>query len=170
MHWLGLAIMTLAAASPALVHADDERAIGVVEARVIGGLAAGGGAGVSAWRRAPTHLGILVEHATMVEPWTSIYGEIFFEGFDRGGAGAGLGLRVRPRAGSYRASVGVESVVTPYTLAGVVAGAGACPLGLPLGRACLDVEGRLYLLGDDLPEGRVAAMLTVSLGASFDAW
>jgi hypothetical protein len=165
-----IAVLLVVASLPAVGHAEDERAIGAVEARVVSGVAAGGGAGVAAWRRAPTHVGVVAEHAVAEQPWTSLTGEIFYEGGGRGAVGVGVGVRARPATGRLRVGAGVEALIAPYTLWGVVVGGGTCPLALPVGRACVDLEGRAYVLGDDLPDGRVAAELTVSLGVSFDGW
>lgn len=168
---VGAAVLVSASVLPRSVGADEERAIMVVEARMLAGVASGGGRGGDmVFRPSPLHLGLLGETAVMVEPWTSLYGEVFVEAKGREAFGVGLGARVRPRTGQLRASIGVEAIVAPYSLLGVVAGAGSCPLHFDIGRMCADVEGRIYLTGDDLPAERVAAQLTASIGVAFDAF
>lgn len=112
----------------------------------------------------------LVDHAVVVEPWTSIFGGVVAEGYGRGSAGVMVGARVRPARGRLRIAGGVEALLVPASLYGPLASVGGC---LPIDsflNLCVDVEATLFVAGSDLPDGRIAGQAQLVLGIAFDAW
>lgn len=167
--FLFVVIVVAAATSPA--WADRERPIALVEARVAGGVATGGGSGISVFRRAPMSATITGDYATQVEPWTSVYGGMWLELDARAGLGAVGGARIRPGDGKWRLSAGGAALLIPYTLYGGTASIGRC--GYPVGGrsfVCVDAEVGAFFAGDDLPAGRMAGHVLLGLGVGFDAW
>lgn len=152
-------------------HVASAHALGTVEARIADGIAVGGGPDTTVINPTPVHVGVLADHAVEAEPWTSIFGESFLEIRRRAGVGFAAGARVRPLPhGTLRLTAGAEAIVAPYTLAGVRVGAGACPSRRGPLRFCLDLEGRAFFAGDDLPADTVAGAVTLAMSVAIDAW
>ncbi len=157
--------MSIAGAASA--SADDfDPPLAAVEARVGHGVAVGGGSGQFNVRSSALTFSALGEVAIRDTPWTSILLGGMFEGGDRSTAGVIGGVRVRPESLPVRASLGLIAILTPVTALGPVATAGYCSVrGL---RFCLDVEASAFVVGDDLPERKIAAQLQLVLGVGFD--
>lgn len=167
---LALALIGWLSARDALADVDGEPPLTALEARVGYGVAFGGGPGGSVERWSPMTFTALVDHALVVEPWTSIFGGVAVEGHGRGAAGAVLGARVRPGRGRIRIAGGGVAMLIPATLFGPLASVGAC---LPMAGAlhlCADIEATLFVAGTDLPEDRIAGQTQLVLGVGFDAW
>lgn len=139
-----------------------------VEARVGGGLAAGGTDRASRWMVAPITVSALVEYAIMDAPRVHLYGELIYEGMKRAGFGVALGLRFRPFDNGTRVGLGMIGMLTSYTHGGVAATVGQC---LPYRgvRACLDLQGEAFFFGSDLPPNGVDGALKLVLSVGFDA-
>ena len=155
----------VAVTAPALA---DDRPLLAIEATVSRGLAVGGGGGDSTTRVSPTSVGASFDYAIRSEPWTTVTGGVFYEGGGRGGFGLRAGLRAAAGNTPIRLGASAVAIVSPYTLGGIAASGGRCwSLGGALG-LCGDVEGTVFAIGGDLPDGRVAAQLLVVLGVRVD--
>jgi len=149
---------------------DKDPPLTSLEARVGYGIAFGGGAGGSVQRYSPLTITALVDHAIIVEPWTSFFGGVVVEGHGRGNAGVILGARVRPGRGRVRIAGGGIGMLVPATLFGPLASVGLCLPMLGALNVCGDGELALFVSGNDLPEDRIAGQAQFVLGVSFDAW
>ena len=161
-----LACIALPAAVLRVAHADEDPPLVNAEAHVAHGLAQAGGGGTASWRESTYLIGMTVDVAIHDEPWTSFFGTLEFEGFDRAGLGGFVGLRLRPGRGGMRLSAGVGGMLVPYTALGATASGGACRRKSP--RLCVDVESVFYFAGSDIPDGRVASQFLLKLGMAFD--
>jgi hypothetical protein len=159
------ALGALAASAPSPAHAE-ELALVNAEAHVAHGIAQSGGGGMSNWRESTYLLGLTVDVAIVDEPWTSLYGTLEFEGFDRAAVGGFVGLRLRPTRGAFRLAAGAGGMFVPYSALGVSASGGACRRKSP--HVCFDLEGNFLFAGSDIPDGRVASQFLLKLGLAFD--
>jgi len=168
---LALTSLLLVTAGPARAEEPlDDPPLTSLEARAGLGMAFGGGAGGSVQRRSPLTLTALVDHALVVDPWTSGFVGVVAEGYGRGSAGVIAGARVRPARGRLRIAGGAEVLLVPSTLAGPLASVGGClPITASFG-LCLDLEAVLFVTGSDLPDERIAGQAQILLGVAFDAW
>jgi hypothetical protein len=166
---LGAATATAARADQS-GDSDSDPPLTSLEARVGYGLAFGGGSGTSSQRPSGVTITALVDHAVVVEPWTSIFGGVVAEGYGRGSAGMVVGARVRPARGRIRIAGGGVALLVPASLYGPLASVGGClPVESSL-HLCVDVEATLFVAGTDLPEERIAGQAQLVLGIAFDAW
>jgi hypothetical protein len=173
--WLPLALAALALdAAPARgeteVEAEQDPPLTVLEARVGYGIAFGGGSGSSSQRLSPITLTALIDHAVVVEPWTSLFAGVVAEGYGRGSAGVLAGARVRPGRGRMRLAGGAQALLVPSSLFGPLASVGGCLHVTGSFHLCADIEATLFVAGTDLPDDRVAGQGQLVLGMAFDAW
>ena len=174
--WLALALTpTLALdASPARGEPEQEQEhdppLTIVEARVGYGIAFGGGSGSSSQRLSPITLTALIDHAVVVEPWTSLFAGVVAEGYGRGSAGVLAGARVRPGRGRMRLAGGAQALLVPASLFGPLASVGGCLHVTGSLHLCADIEATLFVAGSDLPDDRIAGQGQLVLGMAFDAW
>jgi hypothetical protein len=148
---------------------ESDPPLTTLEARVGYGVAFGGGAGTSIERLSPLTFTALVDHAVVVDPWTSIFGGVVAEGYGRGAAGVLAGARVRPGRGRLRIAGGAEVILVPSTLAGPLASVGVCLPVAGVLSLCIDAEATLFVAGTDLPDERIAGQAQLVLGVAFDA-
>jgi hypothetical protein len=148
------------------VHADPSPALVNAEAHIAHGIAQAGGGGASTWRESTFLIGATVDVAIIDEPWTSFWGSLEYEGFDRAAVGGFAGLRLRPGRGATRLSAGVGGMLLPYSALGATASAGACRSKSP--RICMDLETMFFFAGSDIPDGRVASQFLFKLGIAFN--
>ncbi len=168
--WLLRVVCTIPLASQlasAEVLAVPDRAIVLAEARISYGLALGGGSGGATRKATPVGLEILAESAITEQPWTSLYGGVLFESFGRQSVGAVLGARIRPDGTPLRFSAGLIGIAVPTTLGGATMMLGACQ-SLGGTSICCDLEAVAFVVGKDLPDGRVATQLKVGVALAFD--
>jgi hypothetical protein len=152
-------------AAPGHAFAKDPPLVGA-EAHVAHGITQAGGGGSGTWRESTYLVGVTVDVAVIEEPWTSLYGSLQFEGFDRAAVGGFFGARVRPGRGAMRLSAGAGGMLVPYSALGVTAAGGMCRQKAP--QLCLDLEGVFFFAGSDIPDGRVASQFLLKLGVAFD--
>jgi hypothetical protein len=155
-----VAITACAAAAAQPVRAEP---IGIVEGRVGGGMAIGGGEGSSTLSIAPVYVGVYASHAVNAEPWTWIRGGIFMETYDRAAVGGTLGPRIV--LGKWIAGAAATAVIAPFTLYG-----GNAQVGRRFGKLVPALEMNVFPFGDDLPEGRVVSEFLLTVGFEVDAW
>lgn len=142
----------------------------IVEGEAGAGISIGGGkAGPSILRASPITLSLTLDYAIRYKPWMSVYGGIRGEAWGRAGLGGLIGLRVRPTRGAFRIGTAFVAMLWPYTIAGIAGHVGTCPKIGKTFRLCADAEVTAYVLGGDLPQGRVTAQLQGMLGGAFDA-
>lgn len=169
-----LALIAVSAATlaggPARASAEEDPALTSVEARFGYGLAFGGGAGGSIQRLSPLTIAMVVDHAVVAEPWTSMFAGVIAEGNGQGAAGIIVGGRVRPGRGRLRISGGAEGLLFPSTLFGPLASVGTCLSIRDIWNFCGDVQATLFVAGSDLPDQRIAGQAQLVLGIGFDAW
>lgn len=171
---LGIAIIVLGSSGAVRARAEEPKGAATplvgVELRVGGGLSAGGGSGASALRYSPIDVGALVEVALMDMPRVAAWGAIYYEGLGRSAFGLAGGARLYPmKRGPVRLSLGVTGTVAPYTIGGALVAGGAC---LTVGgrfRFCADLEGTVFVLGNDLPADRVVGQLQLVLAVGWNA-
>jgi hypothetical protein len=168
---LRLAIVTaLVLLAGPLAHAKQPALLSIeVEAGDGVGIG-GGGAGRLTMRMAPVTLTLLADYAIRTQPWVSVVGGLRGETLGRAGAGGVLGLRIRPAKGPLRIGVELNTILVPYTIAGPAGTIGACFRPTHRGWGlCGDLEITAYVLGTDLPPGRVVAQGALLVGVTFDA-
>jgi hypothetical protein len=142
----------------------------LVEAEAGIGFSLGGGSkGPSVLRASPITTSLVLDYAIRYKPWISVYGGIRGEAWNRAGLGGLIGLRVRPTRGAFRIGTAFVAMLWPYSIAGIAGHAGACPKVGGTFHLCADAEVTAYVLGGDLPQGRVAAQFQLMLGGAFDA-
>ena len=140
--------------------------LGIVEARVGGGMAIGGGEGSATMKIAPVYAGVYANVAIRSEPYTWLRGGVFVETYDRAAVGATVGPRLA--LGRWTTGVAATAVLAPFTLYG-----GSAHIGRRIGSGAALVPGlelNVFPLGDDLPEGRVVSELLLTVGFEVDAW
>jgi hypothetical protein len=140
--------------------------LGIVEARVGGGMAIGGGEGSSTMKIAPVYAGVYASVAIRQEPYTWMRAGVFIETYDRAAVGATVGPRLA--LGRWIAGVAGTAVLAPFTLYG-----GSAQLARRIGRGTSIVPGlelNVFPFGDDLPDGRVVSELLLTVGFEIDAW
>jgi hypothetical protein len=160
-----LVACAVAIAACAALAAQPVRAepIGIVEGRVGGGMAIGGGEGAATMKIAPVYVGVYVSHAFNAEPWTWMRGGIFIETYDRAAVGGTIGPRVA--LGKWLAGAAASAVVAPFTLYG-----GNAQVARRFGKLVPALELNVFPFGDDLPEGRVVSELLLTVGFEVGAW
>lgn len=143
-----------------------------IDVQVGGGIdLADGGSNGAVWRGAPFTFTLLADYAINAQPWVTLFGGLRGEALARGGIGALFGARLHPYRGLLHLGAGGVAMVAPYTIAGVIAGAGLCArhaLGEKIG-LCGDVEATAWFLGSDVPANKVVTQLQLVFGVSFDA-
>ena len=143
-----------------------------IDVQIGGGLDVGdGGAAGPVWRAAPFTFTLLADYAISTQPWVTLFGGLRGEALAHGGIGGLFGARVHPYQGLLHVGAGVVAIVAPYTIAGVLGGAGLCArrvLGDKIA-LCGDLEATAYFLGSDVPPGKVVTQLQLVFGVSFDA-
>lgn len=163
-----LVVLSCAAAAPARAREPILR----IDVQVGGGIDVGdGGANGAVWRAAPFSFTLLADYAINTQPWVTLFGGLRGEALSRGGIGGLFGVRLHPYRGLLHLGVGGIAMVAPYTIAGVIGGAGLCArhaLGQKIG-LCGDVEATAWFLGSDVPPGKVVTQLQIVFGVSFDA-
>jgi hypothetical protein len=160
-----LVAATVAITACAALVAQPVRAepIGIVEGRVGGGAAIGGGEGAATLKIAPVYVGVYVSHAFNAEPWTWLRGGVFLETYDRAAVGGTLGPRVA--LGKWLAGAAATAVVAPFTLYG-----GNAQVARRFGTLVPALELNVFPFGNDLPEGRVVSELLLTVGFEVGAW
>ncbi len=160
-------LTAVAAPATAVETARAEPALGVIEARVAGGLTTGGGHGQAAWRASPTYVGAYARAAIQASPWTWLRGGVVLELGDRAAVGGALGVQIL--VDGWSVGGGGVALVAPYTLYGA---AGALQRRVTIGGTHVAPGAELLVFadGDDLPGGTVVAQLLVSVGIEIDAW
>ena len=142
----------------------------LVEGQAGMGITIGGGThGPSVVRAAPVTMTLTLDYAIRYKPWISVYGGIRGEAWNRAGLGGLVGLRVRPTRGAFRVGTAFVAMLWPYSIAGIAGHAGFCPKVAGTFHLCADGEVTAFVVGGDLPQGRVAAQLSFMLGGAFDA-
>jgi len=142
----------------------------LVEGQAGMGITIGGGShGPSVVRAAPVTMTLTLDYAIRYKPWLSVYGGIRGEAWNRAGLGGLVGLRVRPTRGAFRVGTAFVAMLWPYSIAGIAGHAGFCPKVAGTFHLCADGEVTAFVVGGDLPQGRVAAQLSFMLGGAFDA-
>lgn len=141
-----------------------------VEAEAGAGMTLGGGShGPSVIRAAPITMTLTLDYAIRYKPWLSVYGGIRGEAWNRAGVGGLVGLRLRPTRGAFRIGTAFVAMLWPYSIAGIAGHAGFCPKVAGTFHLCADGEVTAFVVGGDLPQGRVAAQLSFMVGGAFDA-
>ncbi len=148
--------------------AEELPPLAMAEARIGQGLALGGGSGESTWRFSPLSISALASLAIQTQPQVSAFGGLVFEGGNRAGVGATLGIRLNPRAGKTRVSAAGIVMGAPFVAYGVSVGLGRCH-GVSGGMGiCTDIEATVFALGSDVPDGRIATQVQAVLGIAID--
>ena len=130
----------------------------------------GGGVGALTLRMSPMTLSLVADYAIIAYPWVSLYGGLRGETIGRAGIGGIIGFRLRPARGPLRIGIALNTMLAPYTLAGPAGTIGACWRPTHKGWGlCGDLEITAFMMGNDLPPGRVVAQGAGLLGVVFDA-
>ena len=159
-----LGVLIIFIVCPAPARADDS--LMSLEVRLSGGLTLAESSSFTV-KLAPVGVGVGGEVAVIAEPSTSVYGHLELDTVASVGFGADLGVRVRPQEGRLRFGIGVTGRFAPAAEGGVEAAFGACSKPTQT-HFCVDIMGKVMLVGEELPLGQLDAQIGVAVELGLD--